>query len=61
VLTADGGTPLVVIRWDAYGTESLAMVTQDHFRGYHGTGRFSDMRRGGKQSERPSPESQLQR
>jgi hypothetical protein len=50
VLTADAGTPLLVIRWDAYGTESLAMITQDHFRGQTTRGRFSDMRRGVEQS-----------
>ena len=45
ILTGDGGTPLLVIRWDAYGTESVAMVTANHFRGQIEPGRFMDMRR----------------
>ena len=51
VLTSDGGTPLLVIRWDLFGTESLAMVTQDHFRGQKRKGRFIDMQRGGDASK----------
>src|SRR5688500_3828304 len=31
VLTAEKGTPLLVLKWDAYGTESLSMVEQNHF------------------------------
>ncbi len=51
VLTADEGTPLLVLRWDAYGTESLMMVGQDHFRGQISPGSFIDMRRGPAVSE----------
>jgi hypothetical protein len=46
VLTADAGTPLLVLRWDDFGTESLMMVGQDHFRGQIAPGSFIDMRRG---------------
>jgi hypothetical protein len=46
VLTADKGTPLLVLRWDSYGTESLLMVNQKHFRGQIQPGSFMDMRRG---------------
>ena len=45
-LTAEGGTPLLVLRWDVYGTESLSMVGPNHFRGQIGEGSFIDMRRG---------------
>jgi len=45
VLTADAGTPLVVMRWDGYGTESLLMVDHKHFRGQINPGSFMDMRR----------------
>ena len=44
-LTAQGGTPLLVIRWDAFGTESLDMVTPDHFRGQNRKRRFTDIHR----------------
>ncbi|WP_395753829.1 hypothetical protein [Prosthecobacter sp.] len=47
-LTAEGGTPLLVLRWDAYGTESLAMVGPNHFRGQIAPESFMDMRRGEK-------------
>ena len=50
-LTAEGGTPLLVLRWDLFGTESLAMVGPHHFRGQFGEHAFMDMRRG----EEPSP------
>src|SRR5688500_17415373 len=33
LLTADAGTPIIVFRWDLYGTESVAMVGPNHFRG----------------------------
>ncbi len=46
VLTADGGTPMIVFRWDQFGTESLMMVGPDHFRGQTDPGKFIDMRRG---------------
>jgi hypothetical protein len=46
LLASDAGTPLLVIRWDLFGTESLSMVTADHFRGQKRKGRFIDMRRG---------------
>lgn len=46
LLTAHEGTPLLVIRWDAWGTESLEMVGQNHFRGKISPGSFMDMRRG---------------
>jgi hypothetical protein len=46
LLTAAEGTPLLVIRWDAWGTESLMMVDQNHFRGQIAPGSFMDMRRG---------------
>lgn len=45
-LTAEGGTPLLVLRWDQYGTESLAMVGPHHFRGQIGGHINIDMRRG---------------
>lgn len=45
-LTAEGGTPLLVLRWDTYGTESLAMVGPHHFRGQHSNNSYIDMRRG---------------
>jgi len=45
ILTGDGGTPLLVIRWDLFATESVAMVSPDHFRGQTKSGRFIDMRR----------------
>lgn len=51
VLTADKGTPLLVLRWERYGTESLLMVNQGHFRGQVQPGSFMDMRRGEKASE----------
>jgi len=50
VLTADQGTPLLVLRWDAYGTESLLMVGKNHFRGQIEPGSFMDMRRGEEKS-----------
>jgi hypothetical protein len=46
VLTSEAGTPLLVIRWDLSGTDSIAMVTPDHFRGQHRKDQFIDMRRG---------------
>lgn len=46
VLSSDTGTPLLVLRWDAYGTESLLMVGPQHFRGQIQPGSFMDMRRG---------------
>lgn len=48
VLTADTGTPLLVLRWDEFGTESLLMVDQNHFRGQIQPGSFMDMRRDDK-------------
>ncbi len=45
-LTAEGGTPLLVLRWDQYGTESLAMVGPHHFLGQIGGHSCIDMRRG---------------
>lgn len=45
-LTAQSGTPLLVLRWDRWGTESLMMVEQKHFRGQVSPGSFMDMRRG---------------
>lgn len=45
VLTAEGGTPLLVLRWDRYATESLLMVGVEHFRGQAKPGRWIDMRR----------------
>jgi hypothetical protein len=45
VLTADTGTPLLVLRWTGWGTESLLMVSQDQFRGQINPGSFMDMRR----------------
>lgn len=46
VLTAENGTPLLVLRWTDYGTESLLMVHQNHFRGQIEPGSYMDMRRG---------------
>jgi hypothetical protein len=56
ILTGDGGTPVIVFRWNLFGTESVAMVTPDHFRGQVRNGRFMDMRRGneGVAAERSS-------
>ena len=51
LLTSDAGTLLLVIRWDSFGTESLEMVTPDHFRGQKKQGRFIDMQRGGDASK----------
>ena len=45
VLTAEEGTPLLVLRWDRYATESLLMVSSEHFRGQTRPGRWIDMRR----------------
>lgn len=56
ILTADAGTPLLVIRWDLFATESLAMITSEHFRGQAGNGRFIDMQRGEKRAEKDSLE-----
>ena len=56
ILTADGGTPMIVFRWDLFGTESLTMVTPDHFRGQKRNGRFIDMRRG-DDTKKPTAES----
>jgi len=50
-LAGDGGTPLIVIRWDLFGTESVSMVDLDHFRGQARNGRFIDMRREGAAGE----------
>jgi hypothetical protein len=33
MLCAERGTPLLVLRWDRYGTESLLMNSGGHFRG----------------------------
>ena len=55
ILTADGGTPLLLFRWDLFGTESLTMVTPDHFRGQKRNGRFIDMRRS-DDTRKPAPE-----
>ena len=57
VLTADGGTPMLVFRWDLFGTESLTMVSPDHFRGQKRNGRFIDMQRGDA-AQKPIPEAQ---
>jgi hypothetical protein len=46
ILTADGGTPMLVLRWDQFGTESVSMVGPDHFRGQIDPAKFIDMRRG---------------
>jgi hypothetical protein len=45
VLTAEGGTPLLVLRWERYATEALLMVAADHFRGQTRPERWIDMRR----------------
>ena len=55
-LTADAGTPLLVIRWDMFGTESLSMVSQDHFRGQPRRGLYSDMRRRGESAAEHAPD-----
>ena len=39
------GTPLLVLLWDNWGTESLLMVTPDYFRGQVKPGSFVEMRR----------------
>jgi hypothetical protein len=39
------GTPLLVLLWDNWGTESLLMVTPDYFRGQVKPGSFMEMRR----------------
>jgi len=56
ILTADGGTPMIVFRWDMFGTESVTMVTLDHFRGQKRNGRFIDMQRGDNPGK-PAPEA----
>ena len=56
VLTADGGTPMLIVRWDLFGTESLTMITPDHFRGQKRNGRFIDMKRGDA-AKKPTPEA----
>ncbi len=56
ILTADGGTPMIIFRWDLFGTESLTMVTPDHFRGQKRNGRFIDMQRS-DDSPKPALES----
>ncbi|WP_395739899.1 hypothetical protein [Prosthecobacter sp.] len=50
-LKAEGGTPMLVLRWNASGTESLAMVGPDHFRGRMSSGAFMDLRRGEEKAE----------
>lgn len=45
ILTASGGTPMIVLLWDLYGTESLTMVDGSHFRGQVEKGKYIDMRR----------------
>lgn len=57
ILTGDGGTPLLVIRWDRFGTESLAMVTLDHFRGQPRGGRHTDWRRETASTTQPAPDA----
>ena len=56
-LTAEGGTPLLVLRWDQYGTESLAMVGPHHFRGQIGGHSCIDMRRG-KEGAQAGPKAE---
>jgi hypothetical protein len=46
ILTANGGTPMLVFHWDLYGTDSVSMVTPGHFRGQVSHGSFMDMQRG---------------
>lgn len=49
VLSAESGTPLLVMMWDEWGTESAYMIGPNHFRGQTGSrGKFFDMRRGDK-------------
>ena len=55
ILTGDGGTPVIVIRWDVHGTESVAMVTPNHFRGQIRNGRFMDMQREEQVAEEKAP------
>ena len=55
-LTAEGGTPLLVLRWDQYGTESLTMVGPHHFRGQIGGHSNIDMRRGKEAPAAPKAE-----
>ncbi len=43
ILTADGGTPLLVLRWEKWGTESVAMISPNHFRGQIRPGGYIDM------------------
>lgn len=50
-LTSDKGTPVIVFRWDKFGTESFAMVSPDHFRAQIRNGRFADMQRASKGAE----------
>ena len=45
ILSASGGTPMIVLLWDLYGTESLTMVDGSHFRGQVEKGKYIDMRR----------------
>jgi hypothetical protein len=45
-LTSEGGTPMLVFRWDRFGTESLLMIGPDHFRGKTRRGGVFELRRG---------------
>lgn len=45
ILTAEQGTPVLVLRWDQFGTESMSMIALDHFRGQKRPNRIIDMRR----------------
>ncbi len=45
ILTAEKGTPVLVLRWDRFGTESMSMIALDHFRGQKRPNRFIEMHR----------------
>lgn len=49
-LTSESGTPMLVFRWDQFGTESLLMVGPDHFRGKTRNGGVFELRRGEERS-----------
>lgn len=47
-LTADRGTPMLILQWNKYATEALTMVSPEYFRGNNWNGSFFELRRGEK-------------
>jgi hypothetical protein len=58
ILTADQGTPVLVMRWTNFATESVAMVNSDYFRGQKRGNRFIEMRRAATPEQATSPSEQ---